>query len=351
MFCGDCQMNKFPAALIAALIFAAAQFITPSTGLAQGELVLSNDNWPPFVIKGNQGGLSQQLVCQALALSGWQCSVVVQDWEAVLDAVKIGAIDGIVAAWQTPERELFLQFSEPYLTNRIVPVINEQNPVTIENLSDLEGLRVALVKDYAYGEEILQQGVAFETMEFADSLQALKAVQQGKADTALLDALVARNEIESKKISGVLVLATVLSFRELHFAVSRQHPKAAEIIGDFQRGYQVLLNNGTVNEILNIDWLATDFGHTGRTDLVLRSNVTLDELSHPSKEGSVYSLQETEYEFGRLPEQDATRVKYQVKGTSYSTLQSALDEVFGEDMGCKHKEFSSEFDCTGLFEK
>jgi len=318
---------------------------------ANDSLILGNDNWPPFVIKGSDEGISQQLVCQALSLSGWKCSVEVQEWEAVLNQVKIGAIDGIVAAWQTPERELYLQFSEPYLTNRIVPVISETRPVSIKSVADLDGLRVALVKDYAYGDEILQSGAEFERVEFPDSSRAMQAVQAGQADVALLDVLVARNEMKTNNINDVVVLDTVLSFRELHFAVSRQNPRAAEIIGDFQRGYKTMLDNGMVNEILNIDWIATDFGHTGRTDLVLRSNVTLDQLSHPSEEGSVYSLQGSDYEFTELPDQDATRVKYQVKGTSYSTLQSALDEVFGEDMGCKHKEFSSEFDCTGLFEK
>lgn len=336
-------MKRFAAVLIAVC--------GTSVAAADNKLLLGNDNWPPFVIKGSEAGISEQLVCQALELSGWQCSVEVQDWETVLDQVKIGAVDGIVAAWQTPERELFLQFSEPYLTNRIVPVINEDKRINIKSIADLDGLQVALVKDYAYGDEILQGGAKFETLEVLNSLQAMQAVKQNEADVALLDVLVARNEIEAANLAGVLVLDTVLSHRELRFAVSRHHPNAAEIIGDFQRGYKAMLDNGMVNEILNMDWIATDFGHTGRTDLVLRSNVTLDELSHPSKEGSVYSLQGDDYDFGKSPQGDATRVKYQVKGTSYSTLQSALDEVFGENMGCKHKEFSSEFDCTGLFEK
>ena len=322
-----------------------------SEAVADNKLLLSNDKWPPFIIEGSEPGISERLVCQALSLSGWRCTVEIQDWETVLEQVKIGVMDGIAAAWHTPERELYLQFSEPYLTNRIVPLINSDSLVTIESISDLFELRVALVKDYAYGDDILQSEVEFETVEFANSLLALQAVQENAVDVALLDALVARDEIEAGNISGVLVLPTVLSLRELHFAVSRHHPDAAEIIGDFQRGYRTMLDNGMVNEILDMDWIATDFGQTGRTDLVLRSNVTLDQLTHPSKAGSVYSLQDTDYDYGSWQEQDTSRQKYQVKGTSYSTLQSALDEVFGEDLGCKHKEFSSEFDCTGLFEK
>jgi hypothetical protein len=32
-------------------------------------------------------------------------------------------------------------------------------------------------------------------------------------------------------------------------------------------------------------------------------------------------------------------------------LQGALNSVFGEEIGCEHKEFSSEFDCSDLFKK
>jgi hypothetical protein len=40
-----------------------------------------------------------------------------------------------------------------------------------------------------------------------------------------------------------------------------------------------------------------------------------------------------------------------VEGKSYSSLQSALNTVFGKNTACQHKEFSSEFDCTNLFKK
>ena len=48
---------------------------------------------------------------------------------------------------------------------------------------------------------------------------------------------------------------------------------------------------------------------------------------------------------------DSSRVKYQVDGNTYSSLQTALNEVFGENTVCEHKEYSSEFDCSNLFKK
>ena len=82
----------------------------------------------------------------------------------------------------------------------------------------------------------------------------------------------------------------------------------------------------------------------------MRSGVSLDELSNPSKQGSVYALQRSDYQLMRQPAgvQQPSRINYQVEGKSHSSLQDALTEVFGNDVVCEHKEYSSEFDCSKL---
>lgn len=320
-----------------------------STALAREPLRLGNDAWPPFVITGKQQGTVEQLVCEALKRSGWSCTVEVKEWETVLNEVRVGVIDGVAAAWLTQERETYMLFSEPYLSNRIIPVISADNPVSIESLADLSGLRVAMVKDYAYGDEIEAAVSDFELLSVKNSQRAMKAVLQGSADVALVDELVARDELYKSEMSSLTALDTVLAVRNLHLAVSRRHPLAQGIVDDFERAYKIMLQDGTVNEILNVDWLATDFGQSGTMDVVLRSGSSLDTLSNPSSGGSVYALETSEYQTMRNEGLQNTGVNYKVEGKSYSSLQSALEEVFGKDTVCKHKNFTSEFDCTDLF--
>lgn len=323
------------------------------TSAAHGRepLKLSNDAWPPFIISGKQQGTAEQLVCEALERSGWSCSVEVNEWENVLNEVRIGVIDGVAAAWRTPDRETYLLFSEPYLTNRIIPVISNSNPLSISSLEDLAGLRVAMVKDYAYGDEIEAAAVDFETLDVRNSSRAMKSVLQGKADVALVDELVARDELYKSEMSGLTALETVLAFRSLHLAISRRNPLAQAIVDDFQRAYKLMLADGRVNEILNVDWLATDFGQPGELNVVMRSGSSLDDLSNPSNTGSVYALENSEYQMMRSRSLDKSSVNYQLEGRSYSSLQTALEEVFGKDTVCKHKNYTSQFDCTDLFKK
>lgn len=336
-------MKKIILFLIAISLFSFAE--------AKDSLRLSNDAWPPFIIKGRERGTAEMLVCQALERSGWPCMVEVKEWETVLNEARIGAIDGIAAAWRDPERETYLLFSEPYLTNRIVPVVSGKNPVTIESIEDLAGLRVAFVSDFAYGDEIMAMTSKFEIIQARNSRDAIKFVLNGTADTALVDELVARNQEYESPMGELVIINAVLAFRDLHLAVSRRHPLAQVIIDDFQRAYKLMLEDGTVNEILNVDWLATDFGQSGQLDVVMRSGVSLDDLSNPTTDGSVYALENSEYQIMRQRNFDPTRTSYQVEGKSYSSLQSAMDEVFGKDAVCKHNNFTSTLDCTDLFKR
>jgi ABC-type amino acid transport substrate-binding protein len=336
-------MKNILTSLLALSLHPAAQAVEP--------LVLGNAAWPPFILEGGEEGTAERLVCGALERAGWPCTVQTSDWEAVLDEARIGAIDGIAATWESPDLQNYLMFSEPYLTIRIVPVTSDRKPDAIQSVADLEGRRVAMVTGYAYGDEITAIAKKFETVQSKDSLSAMESVRDGAADVALLDLLVARAALDDSLVSGVILSNVVLATADLHFAVSRQNPDAAQIMGDFQRSFRAMLTDGTVNEILDIDWLATDFGHLGQTDLVLRSGANLDKLAHPSEEGSVYSLGSSDYQYEPQSTEDASRVNYQVEGKSHSSLQSALNSVFGTEIGCEHKEFSSEFDCTDLFKK
>ena len=339
-------MNKIIPVVLA--LFSYSMF---SVAEAQQTLVLSNDAWPPYVLEGDQRGKAEALVCQALERSGWKCEVKVQDWVKVLEDARNGAIDGVVAAWRDTDRESYLLFSKPYLSNRVVPVINHGNPVVIETADDLAGLRVTLVKGYAYGDDIMSKIAKANLIEARTITDVLKHLANGDADTALVDELAAMEALKQPGMENLDIADTVLAFRDLHFAVSRQNPQAQEIIDDFQRAYELMLADGTVNEILDLDWLATDLGQSGDLNVVMRPGTSLDDLSNPSNMNDVYVLQNSEYQRMQEGGLDTSKVKFNIDGTSYDSLQAAMDSVFGKDAVCKHKNFTSTFDCTDIFKQ
>ena len=332
------------------LIIITALFFLP-TAMAEQSLTLANSDWPPFIIKGQKQGASEKLVCEALERAGWSCSVNVYDWERVLDDAQKGTVDGVAAAWRTPEREEYLLFSKPYLTNRIVPIIAKDSKIYLQKPGDLSGWRVAMVPGYAYGEEIESAKSSFTLVSVEGSAEAIKAVQEGRADIALVDDLVARTQLDIDAESEFTVINAVLAHRELYLAISTKHPQAQQIISDFHLQYEIMLKDGVVNDILDVDWLATDIGNDGKLDLVLRSGVSFDDLGMPTQEGTTYALGQSQYRKISQPDLGDSQVNYFVEGRPYSSLQETLIGVFGKDTVCTKKDYTSEIDCTKLFQK
>jgi polar amino acid transport system substrate-binding protein len=332
------------------VLFAVVFLMLPAVAAADS-LILGNDDWPPFIIEGAEQGTSEKLVCQALERAGRGCEIRVDDWERVLNGTRRGTYDGIAAVWWTKEREDYLLFSQPYLTNRIVPVVLRDGGFRPRSLQELAGRHVALVPGYAYGEEIDNALRTFQVVPVRSSGEAIEAVIEGRAEVALVDELVARAQQESQPDSIVEAVDAVLAYRELYFAVSRSHPEAEAVLADFQRSYEAMLNDGSVNEVLGVDWLATDLGDDGKLDLVLRSGVSFDDLQDPSSGGSAYALEQSEYQMMSQADLDFSDVNYQVDGKSHSSLQNALVDVFGKDVVCEHQEYTSTLDCSKLFQK
>jgi len=326
------------------LIVAMVALFYVSFAHAANKLILGNEAWPPYITEGPEKGTAEALVCEALNRAGWECSVELDDWEIVLRRSGEGEVDGIAAAWHTPERERLLMFSNAYLTNRIVPAVNAGSDINIKDINDLAGYRVAMNSAYAYGSEIEASTNGFEVVTVDGSGATITAVREGRADIALIDELVAKNLFGDAK--DIEVKDTVLTYRELHFAVSRKHPQAGEIIDGFHRSFELMLQDGTVNNILNVQWLVTDLGNDGKLDLVLGSNESLDGLSNPLTGESTYALGQSDHNRIRQEGLDTTQLKFQVKGESHSNLNSALNSAFGENTSCRHVDWSSTFQCS-----
>jgi len=313
---------------------------------AAESLNLANDPWPPFVIEGEEAGTAEALVCEALRRSGWDCDISVDHWSEVLAGTRSGERDGVVAIWKSEERETYLVFSDPYLTNRMIAITAADSAFRPSSLGDLAGRRVALVADFAYGDEITAARESMDVTEVEDDLAAIQAVQSGQAQAAIIDELIARQMVDDGLAEGVTLSGAALSFRELHFAVSRQHPQAQQIVDDFNQSFQVMLEDGTVNEILEIDWLVTDVGRDGDLDFVLRASISPDQLADPHLPGGVYAPGQSDHLELAHPEWQTASPGYQVGGVEHDSLSAALESAYGRKRMCGYEQWSSHIVCA-----
>ena len=165
--------------------------------------------------------------------------------------------------------------------------------VSATRMTDLAGKRVAVVGRYAYGDEIeMAAGVLFvNAKNDQDSLDKLLA---GKVEYMLVDELVARNMLTHQPddvAANLEIGLTPLARRNLHFAIRRDTPNAAEIIAAFDAEIRKMLGDGTYANILQVGWIRVDVDGDGLYELV-----PLGDRVGTLPPGSVYDV------FGKIPD-------------------------------------------------
>ena len=91
------------------------------SGFAQTYDVASDTTWPPFEwadTEGNLLGFDLDVMRCIAVLQGFEINIISYDWDIIFDDVGIGRVDiGASGATITDERELKVDFSDPYWTS------------------------------------------------------------------------------------------------------------------------------------------------------------------------------------------------------------------------------------------
>jgi polar amino acid transport system substrate-binding protein len=311
--------------------------------LADREAVnLGNEPWPPYVLSGEQKGTAEQIVCEALDRAGWGCDIQRGDWEETLQRAVSGDLDGIAALWHTDERADSLLFSRAYLTNRLVPVVLTDNGLDIKAIDKLSGLRVVTEVKVAYGDELKAALDRLRVVEVRGVDNALRAVQNDEADVALVDELAARDFVSRTNAGNLTIGQTALSYRELYFAVSKKHPNSKEVIDAFNLAYQSMLKDGTVNRILDIEWVVTDLKFDGVPDFIHRGG---DFTVEAGSAQSVYPIGQKDYQMIRQPGFNSSNANFQVQGKGHNTTGTASRSGFEKENPCFYNEQTARIVC------
>jgi polar amino acid transport system substrate-binding protein len=235
---------------IVAALFLLLAVVSP---LRAADLVVVSDTWPPYTDNELPGkGLAINLVTTALKRAGYPVSVKFESWPRTMEGVNIGVYDVIGAMWYTDERAKAFVFSEPYLTNIVKVVRRRDVNFPFNNIADLGGKRIGVVKDYAYGKN-------FDSADFLTTypsnhvIHNLLDVSQGKLDATLDDELVLRFVI--KRYLGSMgkqleILPKPVSSRGLRIAVSKANPDHQKIVASFNQAMAQMRNDGTFKKIV-----------------------------------------------------------------------------------------------------
>jgi len=230
-------------------------FFAAASGPAYADNVsIAASAWPPYTDENlPQGGVAIDLVATAFKRAGYQTSYNIETWPRTLEGVDVGVYDVVAAAWFSEARGKRFLFSEPYLTNRMRLIGRKGRDIKVEKLEDLRGLRVGVVRGYAYGEEF-QKADYFTKVYQNHVIQNLLLLTTGKVDVVVGDEFAIRHQLRDympSQADKLEFLPKAIAIKKLHIAVSRDNPRSGKLIADFNKAIAAMRQDGTYRAIVD----------------------------------------------------------------------------------------------------
>lgn len=222
------------------------------TGNAEA-LRIAGDSWPPFTDKTlPYNGLAVDLVSTALNRAGFSNSYEQVPWARAIQGLQHDSYDIIGAAWYAPDREIYGQFSEPYLTNSIRFIRKKGSHIDYQQLSELRPYLISVVRGYSYA-PAFDTDSSLKKHPVNNFASAARMVAQQHAQLTVEDELVAQHTF-NRELSDVReqleFLPKPLSEAPLHILVRRNHPQHQQIIDGFNAAMRTMREDGTYQMIM-----------------------------------------------------------------------------------------------------
>ena len=241
-----CLSSLFLIVLLTVLVFPASADSAGSSSLLTSEqanwlarhgkvrLGIARVDWPPFDIvsaAGQHTGITADYLQLLRERTGLDIeTVLLDDWAQVMRAARSGKVDLMGSMGRTPERESFLAFTAPYVSNPSV-IITRKDQQGIATMTDLQGRIVAVETGYLAQEVLKKRHAGIRRFEVRTTSEALRAVALGKADAYIGDLVVSTYLIDRNFMTNLMVRAPAdISTGDLHFAVRKDLPPLREIL-------------------------------------------------------------------------------------------------------------------------
>jgi len=190
--------------------------------------VAATPDWPPFEYVKEDGtykGITADLLRLAASRAGLKLKIVSEPWSRLLQKLKAGEIDVAPGLPKTPERDTFLDFTKPVFEfpHAIIARKTRDDISFFDTLID----KVVAVEDGYYLQEFYEKNHPnLKVLVVPTTLEALKAVSDGRADAYIGANVVASHLIEMNFLVD-LKIASYLQGKPMRLSMgvpkSRKH--------------------------------------------------------------------------------------------------------------------------------
>lgn len=207
--------------------------------------------WAPFTdAERDDGGISTEIIRQALRTQGHSVEIVKMPWARSLAMLEKHAVDILPAVWFTEERKKTMHYSEAYTFNRLVFIKPKASDYEYSGMESLHGKVLGVIRGYAYDGKITDEKKI--TFSVVDSLESnIRKVINGRIDLTLDDEVAIKATVSPELLSQVSLTQNALSEVPLYLTCQKSNVKCNEIIRAFNEGLVEIKNSGVLNTLLS----------------------------------------------------------------------------------------------------
>jgi ABC-type amino acid transport substrate-binding protein len=223
------------ASLLPSMSFAAEQGQPALAGQTTHDVIrfAPEKDYGPFVFEDASGQIAGLSVDILKAISDTQglriINLPAQNLSLILEQAKRGEVDLISSLRPTPERLAYLRFSRPYVEIPAV-LISGVGAKDWLSLLDLSAQVVAVGKGYGVESFVREKFPLVYWLAVADDIEALKEVQSGKAQAAVVDLASYHFNRSHFKEDAFQIHGRVGFQYPLSFAYPKEKPEIGEAI-------------------------------------------------------------------------------------------------------------------------
>ena len=175
------------AVIVLALLAASQATALVAESDAAKTLNCAAPEFPPYEFtEGNDVvGINIDVFRSILSAAGYTLAVSKMPWPRMLESLKEGSVDCMVAGFKTPEREEYIEFMKiPIYVATLVFFKNKETKHVFNSFSDIKGLQVTRLKGFSSGKSLDEMIAKKDVVEFqtVDFEQAFKMLSLNRTD-------------------------------------------------------------------------------------------------------------------------------------------------------------------------
>ncbi len=209
-----------------------------------------------------EGGYLVEITREAFQRVGYTPEFRFVPWARALTLAIDGTYTALLAAYYTEERAEKLAYSEPIGATRVFLLKRKDDTITYTTMDDLKPYRIGHIRGSKVGEEFDEAENTFLTMEYvSDTEQSIRMLLLGRIDLVvekeerLIQLL---NTVFQEDAEKVEFIYPPLRVNHFHNCVSKTLPGYQQLVDDFNRGLQMIQEDGTLSTILKKHGIASE---------------------------------------------------------------------------------------------